>query len=232
MASNFYLDEHGILRRKFLKASSLIPLTLLGLNSFQESQAFWFALFMRAAAGTAARSTVRAAVSSGVRSSVTSSVGRYSASAATRSAAARYTARSTIGSNSSRASTIQNGTKSVAKSSIIADAVTEELASLAVQVAAEAIWVKQDQRNEAFLTISNPNSNSVKLTNLYLIVEDVNSGEIELEKNVGLIQAKPNTEGSFKMLVRDLPYDGVKRIYARSGDQKIECIPSGNILVI
>lgn len=106
-----------------------------------------------------------------------------------------------------------------------------ELIDLAEDVNAESIWAKSDYDNKAKIEISNRTKNYILLNNAKIIVRDLKSNNVDLEKRI-LIQAAPNTSGSFDIFVRDLPTHGVKKLAIEASNPSIESKSTGNILVV
>jgi hypothetical protein len=233
--------KHGLAecvdgRRKFL---IFIPLLTIA-SLFPKKGYCFFGMIFSAIARSAGRSVLRSAVRSGSRG-ITRSIGSRGASGLSRSTSSisrRY--RNSI--NNSKYSSKSDKPKTYAprkRSNVSAKStiknlseVTEilpDLAELAIEAAAEAIWVKSNTENEAVINLENTTSSSSSLGEIYVVIRDIHTGEVESRTSLGLIQAKPNAKHSFEIIISDLPESGIKRLEVES---QIDCQPSRNIVVV
>jgi hypothetical protein len=182
-------------RRNFLKASVIVS---MGLILPKETEGFLFGLAARLLVRTVARRFIRSAI----RRSAGSAIRRSASSAVKRSRSIRKSLhRGTRKKNKSQ--------KSVSES--VLSELPSELAESAVSNAVEAIWVGNDHDNNGTVCLENHTGESKKV-NMYLFVEDAETGKEELKKHIGSIQTEPHSEHSFEISIRDLPSSGIKRL--------------------
>lgn len=226
-------------RRKFLS----YPLVLFGLAIFPRMvKGIFLGALLRVGASSVGRSGLRSAVSRGStsvgRSNIRNIASASKIAQSTRTVSRKYASsinKSKFSSKSSKEKTYHPRKRSnvsvkttIKNLSEIAD-ILPDLAELANSSAAEAIWIKEKTENEAVINLENNSSHSVALSEIYLVVRDIKTGEIESRTSLGLIQAEPNAKYPFEVLVSNLPNNGIKRIEIES---EVECQPSRNIVVV
>lgn len=96
--------------------------------------------------------------------------------------------------------------------------------------AGTAIWVMQNKKNEVEVTVKN-NSDDPVMTEFSLAVEDVQTGRIELESNIGNFTARPQGSVNFVASIRNLNSVGKKRLIGR-GNNPVVSFQSLNEIVV
>lgn len=96
---------------------------------------------------------------------------------------------------------------------------------------ATILWTLSAFENKAEASISNESSSKIR-SPFSLGIQDIDTGKIELENNIGIIEAFPNTNNTLPFLFKELPAPGNKRIIGWAEDDRIKIQPSEPILIL
>lgn len=145
---------------------------------------------------------------------------------------ARSAARSSLRGAASGAAR-RSAFESIAKVGIVSGSLVSVSTSLFADInkyKAKAIWVNEGVENNFTLALSNRLSQTIS-GQLGYELRDIDSGDVELRRQVGYVSSPPRDQFKFDFSISDLPYLGAKRLQAVTDSRDLYCEPSAPIIV-